>query len=102
MPALLHSVSLAEGDLETFTPLGFSPNVFGCILVVIGSTISGVGNNVQKRYHNMKAAGQTTDKNYWNAKVWWLGMGMVTLGAVLDFFAYGIAVQVQLSSTCCS
>ena len=81
-----------------FENLG-SPDAVGSVISIVSSIISNVGVNAQKRVHvknDLKPPAERTP--YYRMGSWWLGLGLVVIGAIGDFIALGIASQALVTA----
>eukprot|EP01083_Nonionella_stella_P064007 166444_1 len=66
----------------------------GAFLSIAGSVCSNIGVNVQKHGQNINARRHADDRrSYHNQPFWWLGLFLVIVGSLGDFFALGFAAQ---------
>eukprot|EP00937_MAST-01D_sp_MAST-1D-sp2_P005791 g5791.t1 len=65
-------------------------NSVGVTLALVGALASNFGTNLQKRTHMIdEKLPKAARRAYYRRPLWWLGFGLVTLGAVADFVALG-------------
>ena len=76
-----------------------SPDAVGSVVSIISSIVSNVGVNAQKRVHvKIKAKPLAERTPYYRMGSWWLGLGLVVIGAIGDFIALGIASQALVTA----
>ena len=76
-----------------------SPDAVGSVVSIISSIVSNVGVNVQKRVHVKIEAKPLAERTpYYRMGSWWLGLGLVVMGAIGDFIALGIASQALVTA----
>ena len=72
-------------------------------MAVVGNVIISVSLNLQKYIHNQRQVGRWVDVHYYCLPLWWAAIGLMLLGEVGNFSAYGFApasVVAPLGAAC--
>eukprot|EP00298_Acanthocystis_sp_HF-20_P023213 c31761_g1_i1.p1 GENE.c31761_g1_i1~~c31761_g1_i1.p1 ORF type:complete len:164 (+),score=63.14 c31761_g1_i1:40-531(+) len=86
-------------DSDSSDSLYFLVGITLCLLSAFSSVI---GVNLQKKAHNKRASivviGDEKKKSLLRDPLWWFGLSLVVLGALLDFASMGFAPQTVVAA----